>query len=46
MKRIVLMVFGVLAVSTSAYAQTTAEISEQALAAAPRRTREGTAVIK
>ena len=46
MKRIVLMVLGVLAVSTSAYAQTTAEISERALAAAPGRAREGVAVIK
>ena len=46
MKRIVLMVLGVLAVSTSAYAQTTAEISERALAAAPGRAREGAAVIK
>ncbi len=46
MKCIVLMVLGVLAVSTSAYAQTTAEISERALAAAPRRAREGAAVIK
>ena len=46
MKRIVLIVLGVLAVSTSAYAQTTAEIIERALAAAPRRAREGAAVIK
>ena len=46
MKRIVLIALGVLAVSASAYAQTTAEIIERALAAAPRRTREGAAVIK
>ena len=46
MKRIVLIVLGVLAVSTSAYAQTTAEIIERALAAAPGRAREGAAVIK
>ncbi len=46
MKRIVLIVLGVLAVSTSAYAQTTAEIIERALAAAPRRAHEGAAVIK
>ena len=46
MKRFVLIVLGVLAVSTSAYAQTTAEIIERALAAAPSRAREGAAVIK
>ena len=46
MKRIVLILLGVLAVSTSAYAQTTAEIIERALAAAPGRAREGAAVIK
>ncbi len=46
MKRIVLIVLGVLAVSTSAYAQTTAEIIERALAAAPGRAAEGAAVIK
>ncbi len=46
MKRIVLFVLGVLAVSTSAFAQTTAEIIERALAAAPRQAREGAAVIK
>ncbi len=45
MQRIVLIVLGVLAVSTSAYAQTTAELIERALAAAPRRAREGAAVI-
>ena len=46
MKCIVLTVLSVLAVSTSAYAQTTAEIIERALAAAPGRAREGAAVIK
>ena len=49
MKHIVLNILvglGVLAVSTSAYAQTTAEIIERALAAAPGRAREGAAVIK
>ena len=35
MKRVILMVLGVLAVSHGAYPQTTAEISERALAAAP-----------
>jgi hypothetical protein len=46
MKRIVLIVFGVLAVSTSALAQTPAEAIERALAAAPRQMKEGAAVIK
>jgi uncharacterized lipoprotein NlpE involved in copper resistance len=46
MKRIVPIVLGVLAVSTSAFAQTTAEAIERALAAAPRQAREGAAVIK
>jgi len=46
MKRIVLFVLGVLAVSTSAFAQTPAEAIERALAAAPRNAREGAAVIK
>jgi hypothetical protein len=46
MKRIVLFVLGLLAVSTSAFAQTTAETIERALAAAPRNAREGAAVIK
>jgi hypothetical protein len=46
MKRIVLFVLGVLAVSTSASAQTPADVIERALAAAPRQAREGAAVIK
>ena len=48
MKRTVLIVlaFGALAFSSSVYAQTNAELIEQALAAAPRRAREGAAVIK
>jgi hypothetical protein len=46
MTRIVPIVLGVLAVSTSALAQTTAEVVERALAAAPRQMREGAAVIK
>ena len=46
MKRIVLIVFGLLAVSSSAFAQTTAEIIDRALAAAPRQSREGATVIK
>ena len=45
MKHIVLIALCVLAVSASAYAQTTAEIIDRALAAAPRRAREGAAVI-
>jgi uncharacterized lipoprotein NlpE involved in copper resistance len=46
MKRIVLFVLGVLAVSTSAFAQTTAETIDRALAAAPRQMKEGATVIK
>jgi hypothetical protein len=46
MKRIVLFVLGVLAVSTSASALTPADVIERALAAAPRQAREGAAVIK
>ena len=46
MKRIVPIVLGVLAVATSAFAQTTAEIIDRALAAAPRQMREAAAVIK
>jgi hypothetical protein len=46
MTRIVPIVLGVLAVSTSAWAQTTAETIDRALAAAPRQMREGAAVIK
>jgi len=45
MKRVILFVLGVLAVSTSAFAQTT-DVIERALAAAPRQAREGAAVIK
>jgi hypothetical protein len=46
MTRIVPVVLGVFAVSTSAFAQTTAETIERALAAAPRQQREGATVIK
>ena len=46
MTRMVPIVLGVLAVSTSALAQTTAETIDRALAAAPRQMREGAAVIK
>jgi hypothetical protein len=46
MRRIVPVVLGVLAVSTSALAQTTAETIERALAAAPRQMKEGATVIK
>ena len=45
MKRIVL-ILGVLAVSTSAFAQAPAEAIDKALAAAPRNAKEGAAVIK
>jgi hypothetical protein len=46
MKRTILIVLAMLAVSTSAFAQSTAEIIERALAAAPRPQRDGAAVIK
>jgi hypothetical protein len=46
MKRIIPVVFSVLAVSTGASAQTTAEITDRALAAAPRQLRDGATVIK
>ncbi|MQA29942.1 MAG: hypothetical protein GEU82_08905 [Luteitalea sp.] len=46
MKRIVLLVSGVLAASTGAFAQTEAEAIERALAAAPRQMKEGATVIK
>ncbi len=46
MKRIVLVVLGMLAVSTSAFAQATPEAIDRALAAAPRQMKEGAAVIK
>src|SRR6267142_5217377 len=45
MKRI-LIVLGVLAVSTSAFAQTADETIERALAAAPRQMKEGATIIK
>jgi hypothetical protein len=46
MKRTVLLVLGVLAVSTSALAQTTEETIDRALAAAPRQMKDGATVIK
>ena len=48
MKRLVLIVLGLAALtfSSSAYAQTNAEIIERALAAAPARSRDGAGVIK
>jgi hypothetical protein len=46
MKTVVLITFGVLVISTSAFAQTTPETIERALAAAPDRAREGATVIK
>src|SRR5437870_6085400 len=46
MTRKVLFVLGVLAVSTTAVAQTTEETIERALAAAPRQMKEGATVIK
>ncbi len=46
MKRIILAVVGVLAIPVGANAQTTAQLIEGALSAAPGRAREATAVIK
>ena len=46
MKRTMLMAAGMLALSTSAIAQTPAETIERALSAAPRTAREAAAVIK
>jgi hypothetical protein len=46
MTRMVLLVIGVLAVSTGALAQTTQETIDRALAAAPRNMRDGATVIK
>ena len=46
MKRTALMAAGLLALSTSALAQTPAEAIEKALSAAPRNAREAAAVIK
>jgi hypothetical protein len=46
MKRLIAIVLGILAVSTTAFAQTNEEIIERALTPAPRQMREGAAVIK
>ena len=46
MKRIVLIVLGIVALATGASAQTDADIIEHALVAAPARAAEGAAVIK
>jgi len=46
MTRIILVVLGVMAISTSALAQTPEETIEKALAAAPRQMKEGATVIK
>ena len=46
MKLIILVVVGMVSIQASANAQTAAETIERALAAAPRRAREGAAVIK
>ena len=46
MKRTTLLAVGLLALSSSAFAQTPAEAIEKALAAAPRNAREAAAVIK
>ena len=46
MKRLILFIVGLLSVSPSANAQTVAETIDRALAAAPRRARDGAAVVK
>jgi uncharacterized lipoprotein NlpE involved in copper resistance len=46
MKRTILLAVGLLALSSSAFAQTPAEAIDRALAAAPRNAREAAAVIK
>jgi hypothetical protein len=46
MKRFFAMALGVLALTTTAFAQTTDETIERALSAAPRQLKEGAAVIK
>jgi hypothetical protein len=46
MKRMIPIVLGVVAVSMSVFAQTSDEIIERALAAAPRQMKEGATVIK
>ena len=46
MKRLVLLAFGVLAISGSAFAQTPDEAIDRALAPAPRNMKEGATVIK
>jgi len=46
MKRIVLLVVGIAAFATGAYAQSNAELIEQSLAAAPRRGRDDASVVK
>lgn len=46
MKRVILLALGLTALTSAAYAQSNAELIEEALAAAPGRAREGAAVIK
>jgi hypothetical protein len=46
MKRTIATILGLLTVSTGVFAQTTAEVVERALAAAPRPMRDGATVIK
>ena len=46
MKRLMLLVLGLTTLSPSAYAQSDAELIEQALTAAPRRAQEAAVVIK
>ena len=46
MKRLIPIVLGLVAVSTSVLAQTTQEIIDRALAAAPRNMKDGATVVK
>ena len=46
MKRVLFLVLGIAAISPHSYAQSDTELIEQALAAAPRRARDGASVIK
>ena len=46
MKRILLLVLGIATISPNVYAQSDAELIDQALAAAPRRARDNASVVK
>ena len=46
MKRVLLFVVGIATISPNVYAQSDAELIDQALAAAPRRARDNASVVK